>query len=176
MTARYQLIAAGGVFDHQTRSNIPPSRSSSAWIEYQEWLTAGGVPLPADEGGQLPIADAIARRVEDINAWSAGLRNKAVAGRSSGEMASWSIKLAEGRAWLASGNVADAPTLVAIATIRGITLADLVARVMAQAEPFLQAEAAIDGIRGKHCDAIEAMADVRDVIAYDWTAGWPVIP
>jgi hypothetical protein len=176
MTARYQLIAAGGVFDHQTRTNIPPARSNPAWIQYQEWLTAGGVPLPADDAGQLPLAEAIARRVEDINAWSAGLRNKAVAGRSAGEMASWSIKLAEGRAWLASDNPTDAPTLAAIATIRGIPIADLVARVIAQATPFLQAEAAIDGIRGKHCDAIEAMTDVRDVIAYDWQTGWPVIP
>lgn len=174
MTARYQIISSGGVFDHQTKTIVLPGQLG--WREYQAALTAGESPLPADEAGMLPLADAIARRVEEINMYSAGLRNRAVRGRSPGELASWAIKLSEARAFLAGGTDADAPTLAAIATIRGITTAALVQKVIDQATPFLMAEAAIDGIRGKHCDAIQAMTDVRDVVTYDWSTGWPAIP
>ena len=175
MSARYQILQAGGVWDHQTRTAIPPSRSNADWLAYQAWLTAGGVPLPADAVGQDDLATAKAKRCEEINAYAAGLRNKVVMGRSAGEMASWSVKLAEVRAYNASLIPADAPTLATICAVRGITMADLIARINAQATPFLQAEAVIDGVRGKHCDAIEAMSDVRDIIVYDWSAEWPTI-
>ena len=176
MSARYQIIASGGVFDHEQRAIVRPVKTSAEWQEYQAWLTAGNTPLPADDVGMLDLAEAKARRVEEINMFSAGLRNRAVRGRSAGEMASWAIKLAEARAFQSGGTDADAPTLAAIATIRGITTAALVQKVIEQAAPFLQAEAAIDGVRGKHCDAIEAATDVRDIIAYDWSTGWPAIP
>ena len=173
MSARYQIIQSGGVFDFETRSIVPPDRSASAWLEYQAWLTAGNTPLPPDTVGQDDLPTAKLKRQSEIDSYAAGLRNAVVRGRSAGEMASWSIKLAEARAYTASNDLAQAPTLAAIAQVRGITTADMSARVLAQAAPFLQAEAYIDGIRGKHCDAIEAMADARDIITYDWHTGWP---
>jgi hypothetical protein len=91
-------------------------------------------------------------------------------------MASWAIKLNEARAYTSTSDPLQAPTLAAIASIRGITLADLAGRVIANSTPYLQAEAAIDGIRGKHSDAIDAMTTVADIITYDWHSGWPVIP
>ena len=176
MTTRYQILQAGGVWDHQTRTAIPPSRSNADWLTYQEWLTAGGVPLPADAVGQDDLATAKAKRCEEINSYAAGLRNKVIAGRSAGEMASWAVKLSEVRAYNASLIPSDAPTLATICHVRGITMADLIARINAQATPFMQAEAYIDVIRGKHCDAIEACATTADVVAYDWRSGWPAIP
>lgn len=176
MSARYQILSSGGVWDFQTRAIVLPDRSSAAWQEYQSSLTAGETPLPPDVVGQLPLAEAQAARTEEINAYAAGLRNQAIRGRSAGEMASWSIKVAEARAFLASGLATSAPTLALTASVRGMPLADLVSRVVAQSAPFLQAEAYIDGIRGKHCDAVLAMTDVRDVVTYDWHAGWPAIP
>lgn len=172
--SRYQILKEG-VLDLTTGKEVKPDRSSKAWRDYQEWLTAGGVPLPMDIVGADDLATSKAKRKEEIDAYAAGLRNAAVRGRSAGEMASWAIKLAEARAYTASGQAADAPLLAATATIRGIPLADLVVRVLAEAQPFMQAEAAIDGVRGKHCDAVEAMTDVRDIIVYDWRVGWPVI-
>jgi len=174
MAARYQILIAGGVFDHQDRAIVKPG--DSAWQSYQEWLTAGNTPLPPDTVGQDDLATAKAKRCTEIDAYAAGLRNQAVRGRSAGEMASWSIKLAEARAYQAASVDASAPTLAAIATVRGITTAAMVAKVVAQATPFLQAEAAIDGVRGKHCDAVASMTDVRDIVTYDWHSGWPVIP
>lgn len=175
MAIRYQLLKVG-VRDHQTKEDVLPDRSNAAWREYQAWVTAGNTALPADAVGSLDLAAAIAERVEEINLYAAGLRNDVIRGRSAGEMASWSIKVNEARNFTASGLPASAPTLALTATVRGIALADLVARVLEQSTPFLQAEAYIDGIRGKHCDAVQAMADVRDVVTYDWRAGWPVIP
>ncbi|MDQ5946186.1 MAG: hypothetical protein QG619_1609, partial [Pseudomonadota bacterium] len=64
----------------------------------------------------------------------------------------------------------------AVAMVRGITEAQHVALVLAQAVPFMAAEAAIDGMRGKHCDAVNAMTDVPSLVAYDWSTGWPEIP
>ncbi len=176
MSARYQILATGGVFDHQTRAVVLPDRSSAPWQEYQASLTAGDVPLPPDVLGQLPLADAQVARCEEINMYAAGLRNSAIRGRSAGEMSSWSIKVTEARAFVATGLAANAPTLALTATVRGMPLVDLVQRVIDQSAPFLQAEAYIDGIRGKHCDAILAATDVRDVVTYDWHAGWPTIP
>jgi hypothetical protein len=175
MTARYQILQEGGVFDHQTRSIIKPDRSTAEWISYQEWLTAGGVPLPPSSIGLDDLATSKAKRCEEINSYAAGLRNKVIAGRSSGEMASWAVKLGEARAYTVSGNPADAPTLATICSVRGITMDALIAKINAQATPFLTAEATIDGIRGKHCDAVEAMTDVRDIVTYDWSTLWPTI-
>lgn len=191
--ARYQILAEGGVFDLQTRSIVRPSKSDPAWLAYQAALTAGEVPLPPDAVGQLDLAAAKAARTEEINAYSAGLRNSVIRGRSAGEMASWIIKLLDAMAVQAGTptpfaallpqlgtalGLPAAPTSVnaALATVRGISEADHVAKVLAPAVQFLVAEVALDAIRGKHCDAIAAMTDIRDVIAYNWRAGWPAIP
>jgi hypothetical protein len=174
--SRYQILQSGGVFDFETRTIIPPDRSSALWQEYQNWLTAGNTPLPPDTIGQDDLATSKLKRQGEIDAYAAGLRNRVVRGRSAGEMASWALKLNEARAYTSTSDPLQAPTLSAIASIRGITLADLAGRVLANSKPFLQAEAAIDGIRGKHCDAIDAMTTVADIITYDWHSGWPVIP
>ena len=172
---RYQIILSGGVFDLQTRTVVPPDNSSAAWQDYQSWLTAGNTPLPPSSIGQDDLATSKAKRKAEIDAYAAGLRNAVVRGRSAGEMASWAIKIAEARAYQASGDPAQAPTLAAIATVRGITTASLAQKVLDQATPFLQAEAYIDGIRGKHCDAVDAMLTVPEIITYDWLTGWPAI-
>lgn len=174
--SRYQVIKSGGVFDLESRTIVPPDRSSEAWRDYEAWLTAGNTPLPPDTIGQDDLATSVAKRKAEIDAYAAGLRNAVVRGRSAAEMASWSIKVAEARAYAANPLPASAPLLAAIAQIRGIDLALLVEKVNVQSAPFMQAEAAIDGVRGKHCDAIEAMATVGEIVTYDWQAGWPVIP
>lgn len=175
MSTRYQLRKEG-VWDFQTSTGIEPRRSSAAWLEYQEWLTAGGVPLPPDSVGEDDLPTSKRKRQDEIDSYAAALRNKAVRGRSVAEMSSWTAKLVEARAYKVSGLAADAPLLTMIAAVRGITTLALADKVIAQATPFLQAEAGIDGVRGLHCDAIEAMTDVRDIIVYDWRAGWPTIP
>lgn len=176
MNTRYQILQTGGVFDLESRTTVLPNRSSADWLAYQEWLTAGNSPLPPSTIGQDDLETSKRKRQAEIDSYAAGLRNQVIRGRSAGEMASWSVKLVESRAYLASNDPSQAPTLAATATIRGITITNLANRVIAQATPYLQAEAYIDGIRGKHCDAVEAMTDVRDIILYNWLVEWPEIP
>ena len=173
MPAQYQVLAAGGVFDFTNRSIVAPSQSNPAWRAYMTWLTEGNTPLPPDTVGQDTLVDAKAKRCMEIDAYAAGLRNAAVRGRSAGEMSTWSAKLMEARAYTASPLAVNAPLLDAIATARGITLAALVTKVLTQSNGFLAAEAAIDGKRGAHCDAVEAKTTVQEIIAYNWQTGWP---
>lgn len=175
MTARYQVIASGGVFDFTTRTIVPPIQSAESWKTYQAWLTAGNTPLPPSTVGMGTLAESKAARCAEIDAYAAGLRNAAVRGRSAAEMSTWSAKLVEARAYSVTPLAISAPLLNSIATVRGITLSDLVAKVLAQSTPFLAVEAAIDGTRGLHCDAVNAKTDVRDIVTYDWSTGWPVI-
>lgn len=191
MTARYQLLERG-VFDHQARAIVLPA--DPGWSDYLQWLTEGGVLLPLDPVGQAAdLAEAKAQRCTEINAYAASLRNKVIAGRSTGEMASWALKLFDAMAVAGSQpspfgavlstlqtalGLPTTPTSYnhAVAMVRGITEAQHVNLVLAQAVPFMAAEAAIDGNRGKHCDAINALSAIPDIVTYDWSTGWPEIP
>ena len=70
MTARYQVLQRGGVWDFQTRTTIPPDRSNAAWVEYQEWLTGGNTPLPPDTVGMDDLATAKRKRQDEIDAYA----------------------------------------------------------------------------------------------------------
>jgi hypothetical protein len=191
MTTRYQNLIEGGVWDFQTRTRI--RKGDPGWAEYQSWVTAGGVTLPADPAGQLDLAGAKAAKIADIDTWAASLRNLAVRGRSAGEMASWTIKLLDAMAVTAGHPSPFAALLPALASalglpatpnsindalgqVRGISEAAHVGKVMTQGMQSLVLEIAVDAVRGKHNDAIAVMTDIRDVVTYDWRTGWPVIP
>jgi hypothetical protein len=195
MTARYQTLSEGGVWDFVTLKKI--KRGDPDWPTYQAWLTGGGEPMVPDAVGQMSVSDAKAARISDINSYAAGLRNRVIAGRSVGEMASWTIKLDDAMA-VKSGRaspytamlpalgkalgLAATPTSIndALGKVRGITEGEHADKVLAQALPALVAEISIDAIRGKHCDAITAVPDAApdssEIAAYDWLAGWPTIP
>jgi predicted P-loop ATPase len=121
-----------------------------------------------------PVATAADYVCKAIEALATAKRNLVVAPYSPGEMASWPIKRAEALAYQASGNAADAPNLSNEATARGITLAALVAKVLADAARFAGVESAIAGTSGKHRDAVRALATHADIMAYDYTTGWPL--
>jgi hypothetical protein len=175
MMTKYQILQSGGVFDFETRTIVLPDQSSAAWHGYQNWLTAGNTPLPPDTIGQDTLAVAIEKRKSEIDAYAAGLRNAVIRGYSSAELSSWSLKLIEARAYIATSDINQAPLLNATAQVRGITISDMANRVMTNSAQFLQLEATIDGIRGKHCDAVGAMTTVQGIITYDWHSGWPII-
>ncbi len=116
-------------------------------------------------------ADVVCRQIEAL---ATAKRSMVIAGFSPGEMASWPIKRAEALAYQASGNAADAPNLSNEATARGITLAALVAKVLADAERFAGIEAAIAGTSGRHRDAVRTLTTHADIAAYDYSVGWPL--
>lgn len=189
--ARYQQLSnseGGGVRDIATNKVI--RRGDPGWDEYMGSLSAGEMPLPPGPSVNEDLATLKAKRCAEIDAYAAGLRNKVIAGRSPGEMASWALKLFDAMAVagaqpspfaailpaIGTGlGLPSAPTSYndAIAKVRGITEGAHVAKVLAQCAPFLMAEAAIDGTRGRHCDAVNAMPDGAAVVTYDWLQGWP---
>ena len=123
---------------------------------------------------EYPLTSAANVVCRQIDVLATAKRNLVVAPYSPGEMASWPIKRAEALAYQASGNAADAPNLGNEATARCITLAALVAKVLADAARFAGVESAIAGTSGKHRDAVSALTTHADIMAYDYTTGWPL--
>lgn len=157
-------------------------------IELQDKIRAAGYWLAEVDGvWQADDADAVQAIIDafdvaalvntlskKIEALATSKRNAVVAPFSPGEMASWPIKRAEALAYQASGNAADAPNLNNEASARGITLAALAGKVLVDAARFAGVESAIAGTSGKHRDAVRALTTHADIMAYDYTTGWPL--
>lgn len=119
-------------------------------------------------------ADAIAYRYKECLTIAKTLRDKAVAGISSGEMAGWPIKLSEARAFVADPTV-NTPMLTAEANARGISVADLVVKVGGNSSRFAALEAAIGGADGKHRDALSRLTTFEEINSYDLSVNWPEV-
>lgn len=114
------------------------------------------------------------RRCAYVDKLATDKRNKVIAPYSPGEMSSWPIKLAEARQFGVSGNPADAQFLAREAAKRGISLQQLVDKVIANAAQLSAIEADIAGVNGMHRDAVRALLTHEQALAYDYTAGWPL--
>lgn len=157
-------------------------------LELQEKIKAEGQWLAEVDGVWEASDDAAVQAIIDafdvaayasavcvkVEALATAKRNIVIAPFSPGEMASWPIKRAEALAYQASSNAADAPNLSTEAAARGITLAALVAKVLADATRFAGVESAIAGTSGRHRDAVRALATHTAVGDYDYHAGWPL--
>lgn len=149
----------------------------------QGWIEATGDVAIGDhyvdgifvrvEAPPLSLDETRAARLADVDRLAKGKRDTIVADISAAEMASWPIKRAEALAYEESGLDADAPNLAAEASARQVTLADLVAKVLAKADQLAGLEAQIAGHCGYLQDQIRAAADVAAIEAIDITAGWP---
>jgi hypothetical protein len=124
-------------------------------------------------------ADALAyaktSRCAEVLGHAKKLRDQVVAPVSAGEMASWPIKRAEALRYATEGDAGTYPLLSQEAAARGISLAALVAKVDGNAAYFAGMEAAIGGNDGRHRDAIMALETIADVLAYDFSTGWPTV-
>lgn len=121
-----------------------------------------------------PVGDTANYVCKAIEALATAKRNAVIAPYSPGEMAAWPIKRAEALAYQAGGNSADAPNLSVEAFTRGMALSTLVQKVIADAQRFSGIEAAIAGTSGRHRDAVKALATHEQIMAYDYTTGWPL--
>ena len=121
------------------------------------------------------VADSAAYVGSQVIAYAKALRDKVVAPISSGEMASWPIKAAEAAKFAATGDLTQAPLLMAEAEARNATVSTLAAQVGANARKFLALEAGIAGTDGKHRDALKACTSFDDIAAYNWSTGWPQV-
>lgn len=151
-------------------------RRAGHWLHQHDniWISSDDVAVQALIDGYT-LEQTRAAKAAEISAYAKTLRDKVIRSISAGEMASWPIKLAEAAKYLATGNAADAPMLSAEATARGITLADLVAKVDGNATGFAALEATISGTDGKHRDAVKACTTFAALAGYDYSGGWPEV-
>lgn len=138
------------------------------------WVSSDDAAVQAIIDGYT-LDDAKAYRAEQISAHAKTLRDKVISAISAGEMASWPIKLAEARAFAQGATAEQCPMLSGEAASRGVTLAELVAKVAGNATTFAGLESMIAGVDGKHRDAIKACSSFDEVAAYDYLNGWPEV-
>lgn len=143
------------------------------WLRQEdgEWVSSDDVAVQAIIDG-FTIANARNAKKADISAHAKALRDHVISDFSVGEMASWTLKLSEARAFQADPN-ASCPLLAIEAYQRGVPLAQLVRRVLDNSTTFASIEAAIAGREGFHRDIVDALATFDEVNAYDFSTGWP---
>jgi hypothetical protein len=125
----------------------------------------GTLELPADEGAQLDQAKA--ERLALIATECDKVLATVKTSYPQGEVESWPQQVKEAEA-LAVDPQAAAPLLSAIATYRGLTVADLAARVSAKASAYAAASGAIIGKRQALEDAISNASTAEDVSLVAW--------
>lgn len=112
-----------------------------------------------------PEADGKVIAQARVDAYAAYRRQLVCAPTSPYEAASWALKLAEARA-------GGGPMLQLEAQARQITEAELIQRVIANADALAQLEAVLAGVAGYHRDKIKTMTD-EEAVTYNWQDGWP---
>ena len=125
----------------------------------------GALELPADEGAQLEAAKA--ERLAAINAECDKVLSAIKATYPQGEVESWAQQAKEAEA-LSADPQADAPLLNAIATYRGLPVAELATRVAAKAGAYAAISGAIIGKRQSLEDALTAATTPEEVSAVAW--------
>lgn len=173
MSARYELRSVG-VFDREIGTAIAPATDPHRWFgEYLPWLGQGNVPdpMPIEQPTLTEAREAKIAAIEDL----ALQTRRRITGRASAqEMASWTAKLEQARAFFRGESAY--PMLIAEAAARGVTVDEIAGRIQKNASDFSMAEALIAGVSGRHKDAVRAIAKVEQLQAYDVTAGWPFMP
>lgn len=126
--------------------------------------------------GQLAITVAVgptfdqvkaAKLIELATAFTSAMASIR-AGYPADEIQSWDEQKAEAAAH-ASDSAAATPLLSAMAAARGITLADLVSRVLANAAAWSTASGALIGKRQAYEDQVDAANDAADIALIVWT-------
>ncbi len=142
------------------------------WLEQRNgvWISSDDTAVQAIIDGYT-LAQAKAEKKRDVSAQAREKYDLVTAGISAAEMAGWPILLSEALTYRASSTVGAA--IQAEATIRGISVADLVTKIEGKAAAFQQARAAIAGADGRKRDEVDALTTFESTAAYDVTAGWP---
>jgi hypothetical protein len=91
----------------------------------------------------------------------------------SGQAITYTRKEAEARAWVAGGDPATAPFLSAEAASTGMSIDELAAIVIGQADAWVATGSAIEARRRGLLVAIDAATTRAEIEAIDITTGWP---
>jgi hypothetical protein len=132
----------------------------------QGWTYAGGA-FSAPVAPVIPLADVKSAKLAQLSSECSMRMDAIKAGYPAEEVQSWDKQESEARAYTVSSSAAT-PLLSALAAARGITLADLAARVIAKADQFAAASGAIIGKRQHYEDQVTAATDAATVEAIVW--------
>lgn len=130
------------------------------------WIYANGV-FAAPVAPVVLLADVKAAKLAQLSAECSTRMEAIKVGYPAEEVQSWDKQESEARAYTASSS-ATTPLLSALATARGIALADLAARVIAKADAFAAVSGAIIGKRQRYEDQVAAATDAPTVEAIVW--------
>lgn len=113
----------------------------------------------------VTLEEAKAEKLSEINVVCDSILNAAISTYPETEVLTFDQQTSEARAYLASQNPVDAPLLTALAAGRGITLDDLVQRVIAKHDAFSLLSGYVIGQRQALEDRLELCETVGEVQA-----------
>jgi len=138
------------------------------YIEMPELpLDAIEVPEPPEPPLEERIDRALAMKEDQIRSEGSHRLQAIAAPYSDEERESWHKQEKEARAWLGDPTVST-PLISAMASSRGITLEDMVLKVMENVELFEQAAGAILGTQQKLLDELAVAQTLEEIEAISW--------
>lgn len=153
-------------------------------VSHLEYLISPVTTVPDEEPAVLSFGETQQQLIKEVDIIARNLRNSIMQEYSPYEAASWPIKYNEAVAYtkalneLMSGEDAAllAPSLNKEASDRGITLAELVEKVLSKAAQFIQIETLISGYAGKLIDQLKAVpdGDMEALLAIDIESEWAI--
>lgn len=153
---------------------IPVAEDNGDYQQYLQWQALGNQAKVEDLTPALESAKASVGL--KIKLYGADRRIQLTGPIGPPESASWTEKERQAKAYMASGNPADAPMLALESSVRGVTLDFLVRVVLGNAEGLRLAEAYFAGIQGRHYDTMQSLPTAQAVLAYDYTTDWDLPP
>lgn len=111
------------------------------------------------------IEEAKSAKLSEINSACDAILNQAVNSYPESEVLTFDQQVEEVKAYQSSGNTADAPLLSALASARGITLDDLIQRVLSKRQAFSVLSGYVIGQRQALEDRLDECQTTEDVNA-----------
>lgn len=162
------------VFENEKWLIKPNWRGVTYWLPdgTEHTIDAIDVVPPENALFEKPIIpqtleEAKTAKLTEINAACDAILNAAVKTYPNSEVLTFDQQTAEAKAYLASGNAADAPLLSALASGRGIEFDDLVNRVMAKHHAFSVLSGIVIGQRQALEDRLRVCETIEDVKAIE---------
>jgi hypothetical protein len=187
---RFIALAEGGVFDGQLNRII--RRSDPEWHSiYLDALSKGAaVAPPVSLAANTSVADLRETIKGQIKDHATSLRNLYTRGESQSEVAGWYTKASEARAietqssstfatlkkyapTLCSEVAAELPTGTANEQVTALRA--LARSVLANHEPYLEFQMAVQATSKQHREAVDTVDSKGDLLVYDWRSGWPEV-
>lgn len=119
--------------------------------------------------------DAIAHQKTVIKDRARVYYDKLIEPYSAGEMSQWDTLRYEALYYTQTNDPDTCPTIKKEAEDRGIEIQALVSKIMDKSALFRGVRSAIAANSGRHRDIVSTLTDLGEVIAYDFSGGWPLL-